>query len=94
MVRMKGWTVLQRRSNGTIDFYRNWQDYRNGFGDLRTEFWLGNEKIHQLTNQGQYAYVEIEGDSNYYIDLLFFYVPTEDKTGQDKFRRIFLENDG
>lgn len=50
-----GWTVVQRRTNGTVDFYRGWDDYRNGFGDLRGEFWLGNEKIHQLTNQGQYA---------------------------------------
>ncbi|CAF4021142.1 unnamed protein product, partial [Rotaria sp. Silwood1] len=49
-----GWTVIQRRINGTIDFYRGWDDYKNGFGDLHTEFWLGNEKIHQLTNQGQY----------------------------------------
>jgi hypothetical protein len=48
------WTVIQRRINGTIDFYREWNDYKNGFGDLQTEFWLGNEKIHQLTNQGQY----------------------------------------
>ncbi|CAF1107350.1 unnamed protein product [Adineta steineri] len=49
-----GWTVIQQRINGTIDFYRGWDDYKNGFGDLRSEFWLGNEKIHQLTNQGQY----------------------------------------
>ncbi len=48
------WTVIQRRINGTIDFYREWNEYKNGFGDLQTEFWLGNEKIHQLTNQGQY----------------------------------------
>ncbi len=50
-----GWTVIQRRSNGSVDFYRGWDEYKNGFGDLRTEFWLGNEKIHQLTNQGQYV---------------------------------------
>ena len=49
-----GWTVLQRRMNGSVDFYRNWQDYKTGFGDLRTEFWLGNEKMHQLTSQGSY----------------------------------------
>lgn len=49
-----GWTVIQRRINGTVDFYRGWNDYKNGFGDLLTEFWLGNEKIHQLTSQGQY----------------------------------------
>jgi hypothetical protein len=50
-----GWTVIQQRINGTVDFYRGWKDYKNGFGDLRTEFWLGNEKIHQITNQGQYV---------------------------------------
>ncbi|CAF3601716.1 unnamed protein product, partial [Rotaria sp. Silwood2] len=48
------WTVIQHRINGTIDFYHGWNDYKNGFGDLRTEFWLGNEKIHLLTNQGKY----------------------------------------
>lgn len=52
------WTIIQRRFNGTIDFYRNWNNYKNGFGDLRSEFWLGNEKIHQLTNQGRYASVD------------------------------------
>ncbi|CAF1589122.1 unnamed protein product [Adineta ricciae] len=49
------WTAIQRRFNGSVDFYRGWNDYKNGFGDLRSEFWLGNEKIHQLTNQGQYV---------------------------------------
>ena len=49
------WTVIQRRLNGSVDFYRGWNDYKNGFGDLQSEFWLGNEKIHQLTNQGPYV---------------------------------------
>jgi len=50
-----GWTVIQRRLDGSVDFYRNWTDYRRGFGDLEGEFWLGNEHIHQLTNQGEYT---------------------------------------
>ncbi len=49
-----GWTIIQQRINGLVDFYRGWNDYENGFGDLQTEFWLGNKKIHQLTSQGQY----------------------------------------
>ncbi|PIK43656.1 hypothetical protein BSL78_19491 [Apostichopus japonicus] len=46
-----GWTVIQNRCNLDIDFYLGWEDYKNGFGDLNGDFWLGNEAIHYLTNQ-------------------------------------------
>ena len=50
-----GWVVIQRRQDGSVNFNRNWRDYKHGFGELDSEFWLGNEKIHKLTSQGYHT---------------------------------------
>lgn len=47
-----GWTLFLRRKGEHVEFHRNWAAYESGFGDLTGEHWLGNAKIHQLTNQG------------------------------------------
>ena len=46
-----GWTVFQRHHNGSAKFDKNWNEYKNGFGSVDDEFWLGNENIHQMTSQ-------------------------------------------
>ncbi|ALC38373.1 maker423 [Drosophila busckii] len=43
-----GWAVIQRRVDGSVNFNRTWEEYRNGFGDLRGSFWLGLERLHQM----------------------------------------------
>ncbi|KAL7847221.1 hypothetical protein SRHO_G00222010 [Serrasalmus rhombeus] len=51
-----GWTVVQKRRNGKVDFNRNWEEYKNGFGNFqisKDEFWLGNDHIHVLLKRGE-----------------------------------------
>ncbi|XP_075990442.1 fibrinogen C domain-containing protein 1-like isoform X3 [Anticarsia gemmatalis] len=49
-----GWTVFQNRFDGSQEFYKGWNDYEYGFGNLAGEFWLGLEKLNFLTNQKLY----------------------------------------
>ncbi|XP_060045507.1 tenascin-X isoform X18 [Erinaceus europaeus] len=50
-----GWLVFQRRMDGKTDFWRDWEDYAHGFGNISREFWLGNEALHSLTSSGDYS---------------------------------------
>ncbi|XP_044773166.1 tenascin-X [Neomonachus schauinslandi] len=50
-----GWLVFQRRMDGQTDFWRDWEDYAHGFGNISGEFWLGNEALHSLTDAGDYC---------------------------------------
>nr|QHR82843.1 veficolin 2 [Vipera anatolica senliki] len=47
-----GWLVFQKRQDGSVNFYRDWESYKKGFGRQESEFWLGNDKIHLLTSSG------------------------------------------
>jgi len=46
-----GWTVIQRRVDGTVNFYRNWQEYKDGFGEYQHEYYIGNDDLNILTLQ-------------------------------------------
>ncbi|XP_077970112.1 fibrinogen-like protein 1 [Styela clava] len=49
------WMVFQRRSNGMLDFASyNWKDYVEGFGNPKSEYWMGLEKLHRLTSDGDF----------------------------------------
>ena len=73
-----GWTVFQRRKDGSENFYRNWADYVAGFGNLKREFWLGLDYIHCLTSAAPRTELRVDladFQGNYkYAQYLFFSV--------------------
>ena len=79
-----GWTVVQKRLDGSVDFHRNWSDYKNGFGELNGEFWLGLEKIHRLTKSPSKLRVDLEDfdGKTAYAEYYMFVVATESKKYQ------------
>ena len=48
------WIVFQQRIDGSLSFNRTWSDFVAGFGSISANFWLGLEKIYQLTAAGSY----------------------------------------
>ncbi|XP_062575194.1 angiopoietin-related protein 7-like [Saccostrea cucullata] len=55
-----GWTVFQKRMDGSVSFSRNWAEYQQGFGNASTEYWLGNDAIHALTVNSSSLYVKLQ----------------------------------
>lgn len=55
-----GWTIIQRRKSGLVSFYRDWKQYKQGFGSIRGDFWLGNDHIHRLSRRPTRLRVEMQ----------------------------------
>ncbi|KAK3773255.1 hypothetical protein RRG08_039258 [Elysia crispata] len=92
-----GWIIIQRRTDGQTNFFRTWNEYKNGFGDPGN-FWLGNEALHQLTVKDRYeirivmreqnepmyvryASFRVEAESDNYRLKLGKYIGNEQKRG-------------
>uniref|UniRef100_A0A4W3K496 Fibrinogen C domain containing 1a n=1 Tax=Callorhinchus milii TaxID=7868 RepID=A0A4W3K496_CALMI len=64
-----GWTVFQRRKDGSVNFFRGWDAYNDGFGKITGEHWLGLKRIHALTIQSNYELridmEDFENDTSY-----------------------------
>ncbi|XP_031438073.1 fibrinogen-like protein 1 [Clupea harengus] len=78
-----GWTVIQRRQDGSVNFDRSWSEYKDGFGDLHTEYWLGNAHIHDLSSQGDYTLrIDLEDWSSLHKHALYQSFSIEDEATQ------------
>ncbi|XP_035225405.1 techylectin-5A-like [Stegodyphus dumicola] len=77
--------VIQRRGNFLRPkdyFYQDWKAYKNGFGNIEEDFWLGNDNIYSLTNQKLYSVridlQDVEGNKRYaFYDK--FWIEDEDR---------------
>ncbi|XP_068201987.1 ficolin-2-like isoform X2 [Palaemon carinicauda] len=52
-----GWTVIlnRRYSSNPVNFTQPWEKYKTGFGNASTEYWIGNEILHTMTNTRTYS---------------------------------------
>ncbi len=55
-----GWIVFQRRIDASVDFYRDWAQYKRGFGSITGNYWIGLENLHLLAAPGRGAVLRVE----------------------------------
>ncbi|XP_069134280.1 fibrinogen-like protein A [Argopecten irradians] len=76
------WTVVANRYDGSVSFYESWSNYKDGFGSLTGEFWMGFENYRLLQTLGLKMRIEMEGwDGSYkYVEYSTFIVSGSDYT--------------
>eukprot|EP00112_Aurelia_sp_Birch-Aquarium-sp1_P010908 Seg2307.5 transcript_id=Seg2307.5/GoldUCD/mRNA.D3Y31 product=Tenascin-R protein_id=Seg2307.5/GoldUCD/D3Y31 len=54
-----GSVSIQTRDNASMQFERNWNEYKIGFGNIGNSFWIGLDKLHTLAAPGRGAILMI-----------------------------------
>ncbi|XP_067939442.1 uncharacterized protein [Watersipora subatra] len=79
-----GWTVFQKRFNGNVNFYRNWTEYKEGFGNVSDEHWLGLEKLHAITLTNRKMNIRIKEVNKTAVSGTWANVSIDDETSKYK----------
>ena len=45
---------FNKKVDDSPSFHRSWKDFKTRFGSNDSNYWYGNEKLHQLTKDGGY----------------------------------------
>ncbi|CAG2184861.1 Angiopoietin-related protein 7,Angiopoietin-1 [Mytilus edulis] len=77
-----GWTIVQRRFDGSESFDRDWNTYKRGFGKPTGEYWIGNDNLHAILSEERkfkvrFVLVDVSGERAY-AEYSNFYVGNED----------------
>ncbi|KRF98477.1 uncharacterized protein Dwil_GK27492 [Drosophila willistoni] len=84
-----GWIVVHRRLNDSENFKRNWIDFRNGFGDLNGNFFIGLEKLHRITQTDIYELaIEIGFHDDTFTNVRYNHFKIGDETKQYKLESL------
>jgi ficolin len=79
-----GWTVFHSRMDGSVDFYRGWNEYKTGFGNISGEHWLGNDNLNLLTQGSpKEMMVKLWQNGTYYY-ALYNYFSVSDEANKYK----------
>ncbi|ESP02958.1 hypothetical protein LOTGIDRAFT_111080, partial [Lottia gigantea] len=63
-----GRTLFQVHRSPSFKFNKTWVEYRDGFGSLTSNHWLGLQKMHMIINNGTYQMIvnmKLKNDSFY-----------------------------
>ncbi|CAG2186422.1 ANGPT1 [Mytilus edulis] len=76
-----GWTIVQRRFDGSESFDRDWDAYKSGFGKPSGEYWIGNDNLHAILSERKFKVrfilVDVDGNS-VYAEYSNFYIGNEE----------------
>ena len=81
---LKVWIVIQQRVDLNTSWDRPWNDYKNGFGTIGANYWLGLEYVHLLTRNATYRLrIELQDNTTdkwYSVEYSTFRVGDEANT--------------